>query len=350
MTRSARQCCWTLLSALLCVSAGGAARAQTWLEYAPELEDDRPLSSEQYGLSDYLELPELLASEANPATNTELRAALHWIWADSERDLAMGVLEEPLTAAELRAELRAGLGIASMVDDLEDRSLRFAVLDEHYGAAHSDQLLLFEDPLVGRFAARILLPDGPGPHPILLALPGHDRDVYEFCVEFSCQSYLQAGYALAVLQLRVDESGELEHRTAAYLLSEGFNLAGLHVYEAMQLARYLRSQSQVDSSQMALLGHSGGAVLAGMLAFLDGSFAALVSDTTAVFTEDMEGGLLCSTSDLLYPYHPQLARFDLLPAARLYQYGYPEGSTAVVRFLDERFGRRGGDAAAQPAP
>jgi len=348
MTRSARQHCWTLLLALLFVPTGATARAQQWLEYAPELEDDRPLSSEQYGLSDYLELPELLASASIPVTDAELRAALDWIWADAERDLATGVFEESLPGAEFRAELLASLGIASMVDGLEHRSLRFAVVDEHYGAGHSDQLLLFEDPLVGRFAARILLPDGPGPHPIVLALPGHDRDVYEFCVEFSCQTYLQAGYALAVLQLRADESGELEHRTAAYLLSEGFNLAGLHVYEALQLARYLRSQSQVDSSQVALMGHSGGAVLAGMLAFLDSRFTALVSDTTAVFTEDMEGGLLCSTSDLLYPHHPQLALFELLPAARLYEYGYPEGSTAVVRFLDERLGRHG--AADQPAP
>jgi pimeloyl-ACP methyl ester carboxylesterase len=139
---------------------------------------------------------------------------------------------------------------------------------------------------------------------------------------------------VAILKLRADESGALEHAVAAYLLSEGFNLAGLHVYEALLLARYLRSQPQVDGRRLSLLGHSGGAVLAGMLAFLDPGFSALVSDTNAVFSEDMDGGLLCSTSHLLYPHHPQLADLETLPAARLFEYGYPEGSAEVLRFLE----------------
>jgi hypothetical protein len=324
---------------VLCIlglaAASPPAEAQPWLEYAPELESDLPLSSPLYGLSDYIELPQLLADESVPLSHAALQAQLRRIWLDSERDLARAVFEDRLPASQLRVELADSLGIAPLLAGLQQRPLRFAILDEHYGSAHSERLLVFEDPLVGRFAARVLEPERAGPLPTLLALPGHDRDVYEFCVEFSCQDYVDAGYIVAVLQLRADESGALEHAMAAYLLSEGFNLAGLHVYEALLLARYLRSQPQVDGRRLSLLGHSGGAVLAGMLASLEPGFSALVSDTTAVFSEDMDGGLLCSTSHLLYPYHPQLADFESLPAARLFEYGYPSGSAAVLQFLEK---------------
>jgi len=322
-----------LLCTLALAVVSSPSEAQTWLDYAPELEGDLPLSSPLYGLSGYLELPERLASESVPLSEAALEAQLRRIWLDGDRDLARGVFEDWLPEAQLRAELADSLGIAPLLAGLQQRPLRVAVLDEHKGSSHSESLLLFEDPLVGRFAARVLMPERAETLPTLLALPGHDRDVYEFCVEFSCQDYVDAGYVVAILQLRADESGALEHAVAAYLLSEGFNLAGLHVYEALLLARYLRSQPQVDGGRLSLLGHSGGAVLAGMLAFLDPGFSALVSDTNAVFSEDMDGGLLCSTSHLLYPHHPQLADLETLPAARLFEYGYPEGSAEVLRFL-----------------
>ncbi len=337
MKRSDWHCGWTPLCLALFLFSPSAS-AQHWLEYAPDLERDRPLSSELYGLADYLELPERLAPHSVSVSEDELRESLHWIWHDGDRELARGVLEEALPGAEFSRELLAALGLPALLEGLPERSLRMAVLDEYLGARHSEQLLLFEDPLVGRFAARILFPRAAGPRPTLIALPGHDRDVYEFCVEFSCEDYLEAGYVVAVLQLRADEGESIEHRTAAYLLRHGFSLAGLHVYEALQLARFLRTRAEVDSSRMSLLGHSGGAVLAGMAAFIDDSFATLIADTTAVFTEDMDGGLLCSTSALLYPYHPQLAMFDLLPSARLYEYGFPEGNSALLQFLAEQWG------------
>jgi hypothetical protein len=329
----ARQVCWTLTIVGLAALLPSSAIAQEWLRYDPALEVEQPLSSPLYGIADYLEVSTILATDSVPLRASELASSLRFSWRDGDRDLAQGVFEEPLPEDVFRSELINGLGLTSLVAGAEDRELRFAVLDEHYGDHALEQFLLFHDPVVGRFAGRILIPWSSEPVPMILAIPGHDRDVFEFCVEFSCEDYLQAGFGVAVLQLRADESAALEHRTASALLAEGFNLAGLHVYEAMQLARFLRSLKRVDPSQLVLLGHSGGSVLAGRLAFLDSSYRALVSDTTAVFTEDMSGGLLCSTSAELYPHHPQLALFELLPAARLFEYGYPEGNGAVLDFI-----------------
>jgi len=329
----------------------GSSFAQEWLRYDPALELDHPLSSALYGIPDYLELPTRLAVHSVPLHASELASALRFSWGDGDRDLAMGVFEEALPAAMFREELASSLGILPLLAGLEERELRFAVLDEHYGELALEQLVLFEDAFVGRFAARVLLPWEEGPRPMILALPGHDRDVFEFCVEFSCDDYLRAGYGVAVLQLRADESAALEHRTAAALLAEGFSLAGLHVYEALQLTRFMLTQERVDPGKVVLWGHSGGSVLAGLLAFLDDGYKVLVSDTTAVFTEDMSGGLLCSTSAELYPHHPQLAQFELLPAARLYDYGYPEGNAAVLTFINRALqgladGQPGDDQAA----
>ena len=335
MTARARRSCWTLWTLALAALLPCSSFAQEWLRYDPALERDKPLSSALHGIPDYLELPTRLAADSVPLHASELASVLGYSWSDGDRDLAVGVFEEPLPEEMFRKELSSSLGIRPLLSGLEDRELHFAVLDEHYGEIALEQIVLFEDPLVGRFAARVLLPWAEERSPMILALPGHDRDVYEFCVEFSCADYLRAGYGLAILQLRADESAALEHRTAAALLAEGFNLAGLHVYEAMQLTRFLLTLEQVDQDKLVLLGHSGGSVLAGLLAFLDDGFKVLVSDTTAVFTEDMSGGLLCSTSAELYPHHPQLALFELLAAARLYEYGYPEGNAEVLEFIND---------------
>jgi|GEM_PF-6923110 len=329
----ARQVCWTLIIAWLAALLPSSAIAHEWLRYDPALEVDQPFSSPLYGIADYLDVATILARDSVPLRDSEVASSLRFAWRDGDRDLAQGVFEEPLGEDVFRSELIAGLGLGPLLGGLDKRELSFAVLDEHYGEAALEQLLLFEDPIVGRFAARVLIPWTSDPVPMILAIPGHDRDVFEFCVEFSCEDYLQAGFGVAVLQLRADESAVLEHRTASALLAEGFNLAGLHVYEAIRLSSFLRSLKRVDSSQLVLLGHSGGSVLAGLLAFLDSSYLALVSDTNAVFTEDMGGGLLCSTSAELYPHHPQLALFELLPAAMLFEYGYPEGNSAVIDFI-----------------
>ena len=314
-------------------------QAQEWLRYDPSLEADQPLSSALYGVSSYAELPSLLAPHSVPLRASELAASLQWLWADGDREFAKGVFDRPLPRALFRSELSTALGLSALLPGLPSRELAYAVLDEHHGNDALDQLLLFQDPFVGRFAARLLLPWASDTNAMIVALPGHDRDVYEFCVEFACEDYLRAGYGIAVLQLRADESGSLEHRVAAALLAEGFNLAGLHVYEAMQLTRFVRTLKQVDHNRVVVLGHSGGAVLGGFLAALDSRYRALARDTTAVFTEDMDGGLLCSTSAAIYRHHPQLEFLESLPAARLFEYGYPEGSEAVVGFFDEALAR-----------
>ncbi|MBJ93501.1 MAG: hypothetical protein CMP23_03400 [Rickettsiales bacterium] len=325
-------CLWVLSTLVL---LAGLARGEPTggLLYDPDLEVDRPLASEFYGVNDYLGFPHQLGPVSAPLKARELSESLGWMWRDGDQELALGTYEELLGDRQLRAELSSALGLTDLLLASRQHSLRFAVLDEHYAETHLEQLLLFEDFFVGRFAARLLLPYERPEAPVVLALPGHDRDVYEFCVEFACGDYLAAGFAVAVLQLRADESSHTEHRTAAYLLAAGFNLAGLHVYEALLLTRYLRELSSLAPEAVVLLGHSGGAVLAALLSALEPSYAGAAIDTTAMFTEDMSGGLLCSSSHLLYPHHPQLSALEERPEVTLYEYGFPEGNQAVLAFF-----------------
>ncbi|HCP45643.1 MAG TPA: hypothetical protein DIU15_06360 [Deltaproteobacteria bacterium] len=297
--------------------------------------DERPFGSEFYGVEDYLLLPVLAAQHAVPLSSDELARSLRSMWVDADRELAAGTIEGWPAPPDMQRMVVEALNIGFLLDHYEDRALGVTVLDSYPGPDRREELLLFHDPYVGRFASLMLTPTGQGPFPAIVALPGHDRGPREFCVEFHCSGLLEAGYAVIVLQLRADESASLEHRVASHLLREGFSLAGLHVYEALLLWRYLRSLSTIDGTRIGLMGHSGGAIIANLAVHAVDAFQLLVTDTTAMFTEDMSGGLLCATSPELYPLHPQISELDSgWCPAHLFEYGFPEGQAAVLAVLD----------------
>jgi len=320
----------------------GAEPLSSFVEDRPPLSVETPLGSELYGVDDYLRLPILAAPHAVPLSAAELERSLGYMWRDADRDLASGTVEGQLAPPDLQAGLVEALNIGFLLEGFEERPLGVVSLDSYPGRDVREELLLFDDPYVGRFAALLLVPRGPGPFPAVVALPGHDRGPWEFCTEFDCAGLTEAGYVVLVLQLRADESEDLEHRVASHLLREGFNLAGLHVYEALQLWRYLRTLPEVDGQRIGLLGHSGGAIIANLAVHVVDGFQVLVTDTTAMFTEDMSGGLLCATSPELYPFHPQVSELDSGWApAQLFEYGFPEGQDAVLSVL-ARYLKSGG--------
>lgn len=305
------------------------------IEYRPGLLAERPLGSEFYGVQDYLRLPVLAAQHAVPLSSDELARSLGLMWVDADRDLAQGTVEGQLSPPDLQQILIEALNIGFLLEDHQARALGVTLLDEYAGAGLEEELLLFDDFYVGRFAGLMLTPPGSGPFPAVVSLPGHDRGPRDFCVEFNCAGLVEAGYVVLVLQLRADESEGLEHRVSSQLLREGFNLAGLHVYEALQLWRYLRSRSEVDGERIGLWGHSGGAIIANLAVHVVDVFQVLVTDTTAMFTEDMSGGLLCATSPELYPLHPLVSELDSgWSPSQLFEYGFPEGQSAVLEVLD----------------
>lgn len=272
-----------------------------------------------------------------PQSAAQIDAELARVLRDKMRDRTELILDQDLRPEHLAEHLVEELNIGFLLADLDRSPLGVRVLREQLRSTHVELDLLFEDPWVGHFSGLLLLPLGQGPHPAVLGLPGHGDYAASFLDKQHGDAILREGIAVLALDLRVDSGGPWEDRAARRFLQAGFSLFGLHVYEAFVARKFLRSRDDIDPLRIALMGHSGGAMVADVLAHLDPSWAALTTDFVSTFFEvqDDDGFVLCETLPSLYPIHPQLEKLHVGPPVGRFEYGYPEGEAAVVRFLTE---------------
>lgn len=270
-----------------------------------------------------------------PQSEAQINAELARVLRDKMRDRTNLILDQDLRSEDLATHLREELNIGFLLADLDGTELSVRVLREQVRSTHIELDLLFEDPWIGLFSGLMLLPLSDGPHAAVLGLPGHGDYAASFLDKHHGDAILREGIALLALDLRVDSGGPWEDRTARRFLEAGFSLFGLHVYEAFLARKYLRSRDDIDPARIALMGHSGGAMVADVSVHLDPYWAALTTDFVSTFFEvqDDSGFVLCETLPSLYPIHPQLEKLGVdMPVGR-FEYGYPEGERAVVEFL-----------------
>ncbi|MCB9779222.1 MAG: hypothetical protein H6742_11715 [Alphaproteobacteria bacterium] len=139
------------------------------------------------------------------------------------------------------------------------------------GGAVLEREIVFDDPAVGRFPARLLLPrDRPSP-PAVLFLGGHLPDrggQIDDAIELrGGRELAAAGYAVLVPGFRAYSASVQEADAVVALRCAGLSLAGVHQHEAalaLSLLDLLRADGTVGPGT-AVVGHSGGAVHAVLL-------------------------------------------------------------------------------------
>ncbi len=132
----------------------------------------------------------------------------------------------------------------------------------------------------GGLAGTLLLPDGPGPHPTALLLPGSgpvDRDSHHKRMRLGVTEQLaDALAAVGVASYRYDKRGVGASRDAAP--GGDWRRVGFWdgIADAEAALAMLRDRAEVDAGRIVLVGHSEGAVMATALGARDPQPAGLV--------------------------------------------------------------------------
>jgi hypothetical protein len=277
--------------------------------------------------ADYVAFPDRAADQASFLEDPVL---FDWI---------LDLLEEPqhhqpVTDAEIADAVVDGLAIRFLLDGLANAPLRARIHAEGTESGYRSRRIVFEDPWVGDFGALLVLPDGPGPHPVVLAIHGHGTEARDFLDAYGALDYIGSGFALLAIEQRMTYANQAETDVGLHLLRHGFSLGGLHTYEAFRAHRYIRWHEALDPDRVVLLGHSAGAQKVDLMIRISDSFAAAVTDNTLEITvEDMpwfHAGFIPE----LAPWQDLLNDFSTAPVPTLKTgYGYPEGTAPIIDFM-----------------
>ncbi|MCK6506930.1 hypothetical protein L6R53_26760 [Myxococcota bacterium] len=154
---------------------------------------------------------------------------------------------------------------------------------------HRQVDLVVEDPLLGPFPARLLLPALPVEAPGLLMLPGHlaegGRELDEMSDRLRGRELAAEGRAVLIVGFRAYDAGLAEYQAGLELACGGLSLAAVRMREvgvALDLLRGLAPGADVGE-QVGVLGHSGGAVWAVLAAALQPLDAVVLDATSRQF-------------------------------------------------------------------
>jgi dienelactone hydrolase len=120
----------------------------------------------------------------------------------------------------------------------------------------------------------IATPDGPGPHPAVLVLPGFRGNRHERHIEAVAGALTWGGF----ISLRVDLTNNLGDSEGSFTdLTVGGEIA-----DAQDALSYLRQRPDVDAARVGITGHSLGGLVAALVAASDSAVRCLVT-LSAVF-------------------------------------------------------------------
>ena len=183
-----------------------------------------------------------------------------------------------LSQEELRAQIIDALNIGFMLEGLDARPLQVTIFAESESAGITARRLIFADPLVGEFEALQLEPSESDPLPAIIGLHGHFDTPAIFAQKFLGTDLAAAGYLVLMPQFRAMTCVGPEDEISRALISGGFHLMAMRVYETLLLEKYLRSLPRVDSRRIGILGHLGGSSTANLAVHLTDGIAAQVTD------------------------------------------------------------------------
>jgi hypothetical protein len=183
-----------------------------------------------------------------------------------------------LSQDELRAGIIDALNIGFMLEGLDARPLEVTIFAEAETDGITSRRLIFADPLVGEFEALQLEPSGNDRLAAIIGLHGHFDTPAIFAEKFLGADLAAAGYLVIMPQFRAMACFGAEDAISRALISGGFHLMAMRVYETLLLEKYLRSLPRVDSRRIGILSHSGGSSAANLAVHLTDGIAAQVTD------------------------------------------------------------------------
>jgi hypothetical protein len=282
----------------------------------------------------------LASAHAEPISRFELWGQID----DCERNRPR-VLIDPEPPEALRAQLVDALDIGFLVDGINERPLFVTTIRRAETETYAEAELLLTDPYVGTFQGLLLLPKrADGPVPAVLAIHGHDDDAAAYRDRYHGAEYPAHGMAILMLTMRAMglTLGQHEHRITRSLLTSGFDLIGLHVYEALLGLKVLRYLPAIDDTRIGLIGHSGGSSTSNLTVRVDPGIAAYVSDYAVDYCEwgTPWEPYHCETAPEVFPYHRLVSDFTTSATPVLdVPYGYDGAVDEVFRFFETHLGR-----------
>ena len=276
------------------------------------------------------------AAYARPIDLAEVPAALRRIDAGS-----VAQVEPRLSRDALRESVLDGLGIGFLMPRLEERTLEVGVLSRTDRGAYVEMEVEFQDPWVGAFGAILLVPAAPN-GAALLAVHGHGDTAAIYRDDYHGADHAARGYVTLMLGMRAMGSGPAaitEHVIARSLMSDGFSLMGMRVYESLLGFKFLRSLAGVEAGRVALIGHSGGSSTGNLTVRVEPRFAGYISDHQVAYAEWVAGVNVyhCETVPALYPFSTQINDPADSPVPTLkVPYKYTNGMQELFDFLDAR--------------
>ncbi|MDP8222941.1 MAG: hypothetical protein P9L99_06240 [Candidatus Lernaella stagnicola] len=281
---------------------------------------------------DFYDFLDLAGAYGDAIPEAELDAQI-----DAIRNDEVPLFEGALTAAELSDTLVTGLNFAFLHDGLYQRLLTVTKIAEYDENGYTELNFLFDDPLTGTTLGVFLLPDGPGPHPAIVAVHGHEGDARDFIENFGGVYYAQHGIAVLALTMRVLSGVPWEPTIARELLLGGFTLPAYRMAENLNAYRYLQYREDIDNDSIGLMSHSGGNCSNNLLIRVASGFQAYVSDFTCTYGDiDGGGNLASSFVPTIFPYHELVNDFETaaLPVF-VGPYGYEGLEEDILAFFTE---------------
>ena len=303
------------------------------VEEVPPPPEGSPCPEPRSCIEGYLAFLEHAADHSKPVTEEELAAAL-----DEAMQGTSVVLNSHPGTSELQAALAEAANIRFLLEGLAERPLQVAVLSEEETEDGLLRRLLLTDPFVGSFEALLLLPEGAGPHPAVVAHPGDSELAADFLRHRFGRLFPGRGMAILTVEPRANDGDRFENRATRRLLREGFTLAGLRVYETLLARKYLRWRAEIDGQRIGLLGHTEGSAVCNLAARLELGWAASVVDLTTVYASLKDDGMLLDeSSPALFSWHQVVEDLQTTPSpSLLVEYDYAAGPEPILGFFSKQ--------------
>lgn len=230
-------------------------------------------------------------------------------------------------AENLKKKIINKLNIGFVLKNINKKELIVETINVNKYKKYTEKKLLFKDTEVGDISVLILIPKGHGPWPAIIGLHGHGDSKEIFKKNYFGKYLAKKGFVVILPDLRAMCCDKPEENISEELLSNGFTLMGLRVYETQLLIKYLKSKKFVNS-EIGIIGHSGGSELANLVIRINNSLKAGISD----FESDMLD-LCWDRKDCIIPSPYCRTHCQTIPALSYYMPQINDSSTLEIPFL-----------------
>lgn len=296
-----------------------------------DLGGNRPCPDDSNCVDDYFNFVKIASKYGKAVTEEEFNRQVQSTFEQKSEPAQITIPE-----AKLRDTLIEKLNVGFLRNGINERELTVRIIKEQI--EHPNYLereLIFIDPWIGSFRALILTPKTPGPHPAVIALPGHNETAEYYRDNYFGRKYPANGYAVLIISPRAFDASSQEDLVTRAMLKNGFTMMGVRHYETVLALKYLRYLSDIDGAKIGLIGHSGGSVSANLTYWLESGFAACVSDNNGeYFSLNSSGKMSDEMVPALYPYHLLINRLNGETPALTVEYGYVNSEPIIFSFFD----------------